>query len=82
MSEPDTVYHSIEAEQWKKLPIHTLRDIIMLQSGVVDCRGDLHIRGGFAENIEYWIDGVPLYIPNLPKYSKFFQIDCTQEKKR
>ena len=65
-SEPDTVYHSFEAKQWEKLPVHTLRDIIMLQPGVVDCRGDLHIRGGFAENIEYWIDGVPLYIPNLP----------------
>ncbi len=62
----DSLYYSFCTEELEKYPIQDIRNIISLQPGVVDCRGDLHIRGGFAENIEYWVDGVPLYITNLP----------------
>ncbi len=62
----DSLCHSFEIQDLEKYPIQSIRDVLLLQPGVIDCRGDLHIRGGFAENIEYWIDGVPLYIPNLP----------------
>ncbi|OYD16211.1 hypothetical protein CH333_03955 [candidate division WOR-3 bacterium JGI_Cruoil_03_44_89] len=62
----DTLHYSMETIEWEAFPVHTVRDILILQPGVVDCGGDLHIRGGFAENIEYWLDGVPLFITNLP----------------
>ncbi|NQV30226.1 MAG: TonB-dependent receptor [Candidatus Marinimicrobia bacterium] len=43
------------------LPIEEVSDILELQTGVTkDAGGGLHIRGGRAREVVYWVDGVPV----------------------
>ncbi len=42
------------------LPVAELSDIIELQAGIVNRDGNLHIRGGRAGEVGYWIDGMPV----------------------
>jgi hypothetical protein len=43
----------------QSLPVTEVNEIITLQAGVVEKDG-LHIRGGRAGEVAYWIDGVPV----------------------
>lgn len=43
----------------QSLPITEVNEVITLQAGVVEKDG-LHIRGGRAGEVAYWIDGVPV----------------------
>ncbi|MBL7024466.1 MAG: TonB-dependent receptor [Candidatus Marinimicrobia bacterium] len=45
----------------KDLPVEEVSDILELQTGVTkDAGGGLHIRGGRAREVVYWVDGVPV----------------------
>lgn len=43
----------------QSLPVTEVSEVISLQAGVVEKNG-LHIRGGRAGEVAYWIDGVPV----------------------
>ena len=43
----------------QSLPVTEINEVITLQAGVVEKDG-LHIRGGRAGEVAYWIDGVPV----------------------
>lgn len=43
------------------LPVEEVSEVLELQSGVTkDAGGGLHIRGGRAREVVYWVDGVPV----------------------
>lgn len=51
----------VGADEIRSLPITEISDAIELQAGMVKgAGGDLHIRGGRAGEISYWIDGIPI----------------------
>ncbi len=49
---------TVSAEQIKNMPVQSISDILRLDAGIVEARGRLHIRGGRAGEISYWVDGI------------------------
>jgi outer membrane receptor protein involved in Fe transport len=49
---------SVGADEIKALPVQSMEDVLQLQAGVVRTGGQMHIRGGRASEIAYWVDGV------------------------
>lgn len=45
------------AEELAVMPVSTIGDVLQLQTGVVNRNGNLHIRGGRAGEVGYYIDG-------------------------
>jgi outer membrane receptor protein involved in Fe transport len=50
---------SVSADEIESLPVETMDDILEMQAGIVRQGNDLHIRGGRAGEIAFWVDGVP-----------------------
>ncbi|MFQ5603105.1 MAG: TonB-dependent receptor [bacterium] len=50
----------VGVEEISSLPIAELSEAIELQAGIISSQGALHIRGGRAGEIGYWIDGIPV----------------------
>jgi outer membrane receptor for ferrienterochelin and colicin len=48
----------VSAEQIKNMPVQNISDILRLDAGIVETGGQLHIRGGRAGEITYWVDGI------------------------
>ena len=46
------------ADQIKALPVQQITDILRLDAGVIESDGRLHIRGGRAGEVGYWVDGI------------------------
>ncbi len=54
----------ISSTQIQKLPVEGLTDILQLQAGMTKGpSGDLHLRGGRADEIQYVVDGMPIIDP-------------------
>lgn len=54
----------LSAENIKEMPVSNLRDLLRLQAGVtVGSGGEIHMRGGRADEILYMIDGVSVTDP-------------------
>ena len=49
---------SVGAEEIEDLPVESVADVLELQSGVVREGDDFHIRGGRANEVTFWVDGV------------------------
>ncbi|MDZ7374228.1 MAG: carboxypeptidase regulatory-like domain-containing protein, partial [candidate division KSB1 bacterium] len=50
---------SVQADQIRVLPVREMTDVLELQAGLVrDPFGGLHIRGGRAGEVAYWVDGI------------------------
>ncbi len=49
---------SVGEQEIASLPVSEFRDVLELQAGVVRSGNDLHIRGGRAGEVAYWVDGV------------------------
>jgi hypothetical protein len=49
---------SVGSDEIESLPVQEFRDILELQAGIVRDGNNLHIRGGRAGEVSYWIDGV------------------------
>ncbi|MDZ7343733.1 MAG: TonB-dependent receptor, partial [candidate division KSB1 bacterium] len=49
----------VDDKRIQSLPVTEVSEVISLQAGVVEKNG-LHIRGGRAGEVAYWIDGVPV----------------------
>ncbi len=49
----------VTADQIKNLPVQEVREVLTLQAGVTVGRGgEIHIRGGRASEVAYWVDGI------------------------
>jgi len=48
---------AVGANEIENLPVQEISDVIELQAGIVEADG-LHIRGGRAGEVAYWVDGV------------------------
>jgi outer membrane receptor protein involved in Fe transport len=49
---------TVGTDEIEALPINDVGDVLELQAGIVRSGGDLHIRGGRAGEVAYWVDGV------------------------
>jgi len=49
---------TVGSDEIDALPVTDMNDVLELQAGVVRSGGDLHIRGGRAGEVAYWVDGV------------------------
>ena len=51
----------VDGDMINDLPVEEVSEVLELQSGITkDAGGGLHIRGGRAREVVYWIDGVPV----------------------
>jgi len=58
-----TTKQTITAEKLKELPVDNLREAIGTKAGVVAMGGDLHFRGGRADEVKFQFDGVEVSDP-------------------
>ena len=64
----------------ESLPVTDLSDLIFLQNGVVrDAEGGLHVRGGRANEISYYVDGATLEDPLLGGMGTHIPLDSVEE---
>jgi 16S rRNA G966 N2-methylase RsmD len=49
---------TVSADQIKNLPVQTITDILRLDAGIVQARGELHFRGGRDGEVSYMVDGI------------------------
>ncbi len=49
---------SMGSEEIDNLPVQSVGDVLEMQAGVVREGGDFHIRGGRANEVTFWVDGV------------------------
>jgi outer membrane receptor protein involved in Fe transport len=55
--------HQITAENIKNMPVTSVEEILSAQVGVVKRFGELHVRGGRANEVTYVVDGVEVKDP-------------------
>jgi len=73
---------SVAAEEIQLMPVESMQDILQLQAGIVqDSNGDLHIRGGRASEIAYFVDGVSVSDPYSGKIAVNVNQEAIQELK-
>ncbi len=51
---------SVGADEIDKLPVQTVSDVLEIQAGIVRDEDDFHIRGGRANEVAFWVDGVEI----------------------
>jgi len=51
-------FSSVGAHEIESLPVQEINDVLQLQAGIIKDGINLHIRGGRAGEVAYWIDGV------------------------
>jgi outer membrane receptor protein involved in Fe transport len=49
---------TVGADEIENLPVQNLEDVLALQAGIVKEGGNIHIRGGRAGEVAFWVDGV------------------------
>jgi hypothetical protein len=49
---------SVNATEIRALPVQEINDVLELQAGIVRDGNELHIKGGRAGEVAYWVDGV------------------------
>ena len=49
---------TVSADQINNLPVQTITDILRLDAGIVQARGELHFRGGRDGEVSYMVDGI------------------------
>jgi len=55
--------HAITSVEMNRLPVTTINQVITLQAGVVESDLGTHIRGGRADEIIYFVDGIVTKVP-------------------
>ena len=51
----------VSANQIQSMPVSEMYELLQIQGGVtLDAGGGIHIRGGRASEVAYWVDGVPV----------------------
>ena len=55
---------AVTSQEMDRLPVTTINQVITLQAGVVESDLGTHIRGGRADEITYFVDGIMTKVPN------------------
>ncbi len=55
---------AVTSQEMDRLPVTTISQVITLQAGVVQSDLGTHIRGGRADEITYFVDGIMTKVPN------------------
>jgi len=58
--EKTTTTRSMDEEEVKVRPISTVEEAVATQPGVVLVDGELHVRGGRASEVKYYVDGIAI----------------------
>ena len=58
--EKTTTKRSMDEEEVKVRPISTVEEAVATQPGVVLVDGELHVRGGRASEVKYYVDGIAI----------------------
>jgi outer membrane receptor for ferrienterochelin and colicin len=73
---------SVSAREIAAIPVENMKDILQIQAGIiVDANGDMHLRGGRANEIAYMIDGVSVSDPYSGRLAVSVNQDAIQELK-
>jgi outer membrane receptor for ferrienterochelin and colicin len=73
---------SVSAQEIAAIPVENMQDVLQIQAGIiVDANGDMHLRGGRANEIAYMIDGVSVSDPYSGKLAVNVNQDAIQELK-
>jgi outer membrane receptor protein involved in Fe transport len=56
--------HSVTGQDISKLPVTTINQVVTLQAGVSTSNLGTHVRGGRAEEITYYVDGIMTKVPH------------------
>jgi len=56
--------HTVISKEISRLPVTTINQVIALQAGVVQSNLGTHLRGGRADEITYFVDGMITRVPN------------------
>ncbi|MGB3340210.1 MAG: carboxypeptidase-like regulatory domain-containing protein, partial [bacterium] len=57
--------HAVTSQEMGRLPVTTINQVITLQAGVVESDLGTHVRGGRADEITYFVDGIVTKVPNF-----------------
>lgn len=49
---------TVSSDEIEALPVTNINDVLEMQAGIVRSGNDLHIRGGRAGEVAFWVDGV------------------------
>lgn len=49
---------SVSSREIEAMPVTSIGDVLQLQAGVIRDGGNFHIRGGRANEVTFWVDGV------------------------
>lgn len=55
---------AVTSQEMERLPVTTINQVITLQAGVVESDLGTHVRGGRADEITYFVDGIVTKVPN------------------
>jgi outer membrane receptor protein involved in Fe transport len=55
---------AVTSQEMDRLPVTTINQVISLQAGVVQSDLGTHVRGGRADEITYFVDGIVTKVPN------------------
>jgi outer membrane receptor protein involved in Fe transport len=55
---------AVTSQEMGRLPVTTINQVITLQAGVVESDLGTHVRGGRADEITYFVDGIVTKVPN------------------
>jgi outer membrane receptor protein involved in Fe transport len=48
----------MSADQIESLPVQQVQEVLRLNAGIIESDGRLHVRGGRAGEVAYWVDGI------------------------
>jgi hypothetical protein len=51
-------FSTMGADQIESLPVQQVQEVLRLNAGIIESDGRLHIRGGRAGEVAYWVDGI------------------------
>ncbi|OPX17386.1 hypothetical protein BXT86_06790 [candidate division WOR-3 bacterium 4484_100] len=70
---------SVTSKEMERLPVTTINQVISLQAGVVQSNLGTHIRGGRANEITYFVDGIITKVPNTGYQSARINPNAVEE---
>ncbi len=70
----------VSSDDIMNMPVNSIQDILTTKAGfTVDANGDLHVRGGRADEISYMVDGVKMEDPLYRETNNNFNKDAINE---
>lgn len=70
---------AVTSQEMDRLPVTTINQVITLQAGVVQSDLGTHVRGGRADEITYFVDGIVTKVPNTGGQSASINPNAVEE---